>query len=63
MAGKNGLFGSQSIWGGLGLAGKGIISASDPAKEPTVHKCAVNEEIEGFFGHENTDLTDAFAYG
>ena len=54
--------GFQSVWGGGSLAGKGIISAGDPAEEPSVHKSAVDEEIEGFCGHENTNCKDAIAY-
>ena len=62
MAGEDGFSGSQSAWGRLSLAGKGIIAPGDPAEKPAVHKCAVNEEIEGFRGHEYTDFKDALAY-
>ena len=62
MAGENGLSGLERSRAQLGLTGKGIIAPGDPAEEPAVHKCAVDEEIEGFCGHECTDFEDALAY-
>ncbi len=63
MTSEDGLFGLERSRVGMVLAvGNGIIASGDPAKQTAVHECAVDEEIEGFEGHENTDSGDRVAF-